>query len=106
MRELGYGIQAAHQIGGKHLQAYAQHRAMHCVSSRTLANEMSHLRAVLMHTGKEGLARNPAYSNRALGVGRGSRVGTKQPLTDAAIHAFQERMARPALLRQHLGNAA
>ena len=94
MRELGYGIQAAHQIGGKHLLAYAQHRAMHGVSSRTLANEMSHLRAVLMHIGKEGLARNPAYSNQALGVGRGSRVGTKQPLSNAAIQAFQERMAR------------
>jgi hypothetical protein len=94
MRELGYGIQAAHQIGGKHLQAYAQHRAMHGVSSRTLANEMSHLRAVLMHIGKEGLARNPAYSNRALGIGRGSRVGTKQPLSDAAIHTFQEYMVR------------
>jgi hypothetical protein len=94
MRELGYGIEAACQIGGKHLQAYAQHRTLHGVSSRTLAKEMSHLRAVLMHTGKEGLARNPAYSNRALGVGPGSRVGTKQPLSDAAIQTFQEYMVR------------
>jgi integrase len=94
MRELGYGIETACQIGGKYLQAYAQHRTMHGVSSRTLAKEMSHLRAVLMHTGKEGLARNPAYSNQALGVGRGSRVGTKQPLSDAAIQAFQEYMVR------------
>lgn len=94
MRELGYGIQAARQIGGKHLQAFAQRRAAQSVSARTRANEMSHLRAVLVQIGKQGLARNPAYSNQALGIGRGSRVGTKQPLSDAAIRAFQERMVR------------
>ena len=94
MRELGYGIHAARQIGGKHLQAFAQHRAAQGVCTRTRANEMSHLRAVLVQIGKQGLARNPAYSNQALGIGRGSRVGTKQPLSDAAIHAFQERMVR------------
>ncbi len=55
---------------------------------------MSHLRAVLKHIGKQGLACNPAYSNQALGLGRGSRVGTKQPMSDAAIQAFQERMVR------------
>src|ERR1044072_2540097 len=59
MRELGYGIGAAHQIGGKHLQAYAQQRAVEGIISRTRANEMSHLRAVLMQIGKQGLARNP-----------------------------------------------
>jgi len=94
MRELGYGIQAARQIGGKHLQAFAQQRAAQGVSTRTRANEMSHLRAVLVQIGKQGLARNPAYSNQALGMERGCRVGTKQPLSDAAIHAFQEQMVR------------
>jgi hypothetical protein len=39
------------------------------------------------------LARNPSYSNRALGIERGSRVGTKEPLADEAIQAFQRRMA-------------
>jgi hypothetical protein len=60
---------------------------------------MSHLRAVLRHVGKQGLASNPAYRNQALGLGRGSRVGTKQPLSDSAIQAFQGRMVqlgRPA----------
>jgi len=92
MRQLGYGIQAARQIGGKHLQVFAQHRAAQGVGTRTRANEVSHLRAVLVQIGKQGLARNPAYSNRALGIECGSRVGTKQPLSDAVILAFQERM--------------
>lgn len=94
MRELGYGIQAAGQIGGRHLQAFAEQRSAQGASARTLANEVSHLRAVLVRIGKQGLASNPAYSNQALGIGRGSRVGTKQPLSDAAIHAFQEQMVR------------
>lgn len=92
MRALGYGIHTAKQIGGKHLQAFATQRAAQGVSTRTRANELSHLRAVLVNLGKQGLARNPDYSNQALGIGPGSRVGTKQPLSDATIHAFQERM--------------
>jgi hypothetical protein len=93
MRELGYGIRAAHQIGGRHLQAFAQHRAAY-VGHRTLANELSHLRRVLEHIGKQGLARNPAYSNRALGIEPGSRVGTKLPLPDAVNEEFARRMAQ------------
>ncbi|MET0499656.1 MAG: integrase domain-containing protein [Steroidobacteraceae bacterium] len=94
MRELGYGIKAAGQIGGRHLAAFASHRATHGISSRTCANELGHLRAVLVQIGKQGLARNTAYSNQALGIDRGSRVGTKQPLSDAAIVAFQEKMVQ------------
>jgi Integrase/Phage integrase, N-terminal len=101
MRELGYGIRAAGQIGGKHLQAFAAHRALQGTEARTRANELSHLRSVLVQIGKQGLARNPAYSNRALGIERGSRIGTKQPLSDEAIRAFQERMGQ--LVRPGIG---
>jgi hypothetical protein len=100
MREKCYGIQSAAQIGGKHLRAFVESRLTQGVRSRTIANEMSHVRAVLVHCGKEGLARNPAYSNKALGIGRGSRIGTKEALSDAAIRGFQEytdRLGRPAI---------
>jgi hypothetical protein len=55
---------------------------------------MGHLRAVLRHVGKQGLADNPAYSNRSLGIAQGSRKGTKEPLSDAQIRAFQQRAER------------
>ena len=100
MRAKGYGIQSAAQIGGKHLRAFVECRLAEGIRSRTIANEMSHLRAVLVHCGKEGLARNPAYSNKALGIGRGSRIGTKEPLSDAAIRGFQQytdRLGRSAI---------
>ena len=102
MREKGYGIHLAGQIGGKHLQAFVECRLAQGVRRRTIANEMSHVRAVLIHCGKEGLARNPAYSNKALGIGRGSRIGTKEPLSDAAIRGFQEQADR--LGRSAIGN--
>jgi hypothetical protein len=91
MRELNYGIHCAAQIGGKHLQAYIRYRSENGIVSRTLAKEMGHLRAVLRHVGKQGLADNPAYSNRSLGIAQGSRKGTKEPLSDAQIRAFQQR---------------
>jgi hypothetical protein len=100
MREKEYGIQSAQQIGGKHLKAFVECRLAEGVRSRTIANELSHVRAVLIHCGKEGLARNPAYSNKALGIGHCSRIGTKEPLSDAAMRGFQEytdRLGRSAI---------
>jgi hypothetical protein len=100
MREKGYGIESAEQIGGKHLRAFVECRLAAGIRSRTIANEMSHVRAVLVHCGKQGLARNPAYSNKALGIGRGSRIGTKEPLSEAAMRGFQEytdRLGRSAI---------
>ena len=78
MREKKYGIRSAEQIRGKHLQVFVECRLAQGVQSRTIANEMSHLRAVLVHCGKEGLARNPAYGNKALGIGRGSASADKR----------------------------
>jgi hypothetical protein len=92
MRDLKYGIQRADQIGGKHLKAFVAARQAQGVSSRTVANEVSHVRAVLGQVGKQGLVRNPEYSNKALGIERGSRIGAKQPLSDPTILAFQEKM--------------
>lgn len=94
MRELNYGIHCAAQIGGKHLQAYIRYRSENGIVSRTLAKEMGHLRAVLRQIGKQGLADNLAYSNRSLGIAQGSRKGTKEPLSDAQIRAFQQRAER------------
>src|SRR5690606_16797779 len=61
MRELGFGIQTARQIGGRHLHAFVAKRVEQGISSGTVANELSHLRGVLVEVGKQGLAKNPAY---------------------------------------------
>ncbi|MDR3417701.1 MAG: integrase domain-containing protein [Nevskia sp.] len=94
MNQLKYGIQRADQIGGRHLIAFVAERKALGASNRTIANELSHIRAVLRQIGKEGLANNPNYSNKALGIERGSRTGTKQPLADPTIRTFQDKMDR------------
>jgi hypothetical protein len=80
------------QQGGGWFDLCRQQRTAQGVSPRTCANELSHLRAVLVQIGKAGLVRSPEYSNQALGISGGSRVGTKQPLSDPDIRAFQNRM--------------
>jgi hypothetical protein len=92
MQALNYGIHRADQIGGRHLQAFVTQRQTQGTSARTLANEVSHIRSVLRQIGKQGLANNPNYSNKALGIDRGTRIGTKRPLEDAAVKVFQGRM--------------
>jgi site-specific recombinase XerD len=92
MRQLGQVIHCAQQIGGRHLKAFVRERATQGISPRTCANELSHLRAVLRHIGKEGFVRSAEWSNQALGIVGGRRIGTKQPLSDADIRAFQTRM--------------
>jgi hypothetical protein len=102
MCKLGLGIHAAHQIGGPHLKAYAEYRTGRGIKARTCAKELSHLRAVLVRIDKQGLVKNPDYSSKALGIARGSRLGTEQPLFDAAILAFWARMVQ--LGRPSVGN--
>jgi len=94
MGERGQGIRSAQQIGGRHLQMFVAYRIAQGINPRTLANELSHLRAVLRHVGKLGYLSSADSRNRALGIEGGRRIGTKQPLSDANLRAFQERMAQ------------
>jgi site-specific recombinase XerC len=89
MEKAGLGIRSAAQIGGRHLTAFVEQRQKAGVSDRTLANNMAHVRTLLEFIGKDSLARDPAYSNEALGIGKGSRIGTKEPLTDKALADFK-----------------
>lgn len=94
MRELNLGIRSAKQIGERHLKAFVAHRVASGIVARTLAKELSHLRAVLKYVGKQGFVASPACSNRAHGVGQGSRIGTKSAMSNAALNAFHSSMAQ------------
>jgi integrase-like protein len=82
----GINIRDAVQISAWHLPEYVNWRrenAEPCL--RSLCNELSHLRAVLKHLKKFGIVRNPHYSNKALGIAGGSRMGTKTPLSEERL---------------------
>ncbi len=89
MRELGFGIRSAKQIGERHLKAFIEHRTAAGIKARTQAKQMSHLCAVLKHIGKQGFVASPACGNKALGVAQGSRVGTKSAMTHDVLTALQ-----------------
>jgi len=59
MRAQSFGIRSAEQIGGRHLKAFVASRVQEGIGPRTLANQMSHIRAVLEHVGKSGLGSQP-----------------------------------------------
>lgn len=79
MRERGYGIASARQIGGRHLVAYINARQEAGIPPQLIASELGHIRDVLMAVDKAGLAKHPDYSNEALGVVDEASVNTQQP---------------------------
>jgi hypothetical protein len=100
MRDKNFGIRSAQQIGGRHLEAFAAARKEAGIGARTLQNQMSHIRAVLIAIGKTSLAKHPNYSNKALGIGKGSRIGTKKAMPDKTVQATvtrSEQLGRPGL---------
>lgn len=69
------------QIRTHHIESYAN-SVKNTVSGRTLANRLSHIRAVMSAIGKGGMLNQERLSNSALGAG-GSRIGTKTAMTDS-----------------------
>lgn len=75
------------QIRTNHIESYAA-SVRGDVSARTLANRLSHIRAVMDSAGKDKMLEQDRLSNAALGAAGGSRIGTKEAMTDAAYAEF------------------
>ena len=87
-------------ISGKHLRAYVLARQAESPSVRTLQNELAHLRSVLTVAGRKTVASAAELSNEALGIGGGSRLGTKTAMSTEdflTITARAERQGRPGM---------
>ncbi len=87
-------------IGGKHLRLYANVRREQNAGTRTLQNELAHLRCMIRKAGRAQVADAPELSNKALGISGGSRIGTKSALTDAELErvcALANELRRPGL---------
>lgn len=92
---LGYthfkGIQ---DIRARHINAYIQRRIEQKISTRTMQNEMAHLRNILRAGGGRWGQIVAKVSNKELGIGGGSRLGKKTPMTDEALKGFCDRSIR------------
>lgn len=71
----------ANDIGGKHIRGYVAARMKLAICTRTLQNEMAHLRCMLRAAGCHALANAKEIANSALGLSGASRRGTKTALS-------------------------
>jgi Integrase/Phage integrase, N-terminal len=79
------------QIRTHHIEHYAQ-ALQGKVSGRTLANRLSHIRAVMAAIGKGAMLEQPRLGNAALGA-KGSRVGTKTAMEDSDYAKFHNALS-------------
>lgn len=90
----GHKFPGVRSLGLRHLEKYVQAGLDAGKSTRTLQNEMSHLRAILSAAGRADFAQSVEISNRSLGLAGSSRAGTKVAATDAQYQAALESVGR------------
>ena len=104
-------LRTVEDIKGAQLRFYLKKRSEEVVSPRTLQNEAAHLRTILRAVGRSAIADAAELDNKALGIGGGSRLGTKTAMsdsevaiyTDLAIHQGRPGMGAVLLLERALG---
>ena len=89
LSELNIQIRDVKHIKTSHIEKYIESRKADNLSLRTLQNEMSAIRSVLLSAGRNKLA-DPSHinlSNQALGISGANRDGAKLPITDEKLNA-------------------
>lgn len=86
-------IRSAAQIGGRELRLYAAHLNKSVKSVGTRQNRLSAIRVALIEAGKSSLARDPNYSNTALGLGVRCRDGTKTAASSEVFEVVKAKVA-------------
>ena len=89
LSELNIQIRDVKHIKTSHIEKYIESRKADGLSLRTLQNEMSAIRSVLLSAGRNKLAdpNHASLSNQALGISGANRDGTKLPITDEKLNA-------------------
>ena len=87
LHDAGYSnLRDVDQLALRHIEAYVESRIEDGVSVRTLQNEMSHIRATM----NPDKAQAPEYSNKALGIAGGSRIGSKTAVTADELRSWTD----------------
>lgn len=86
LEDAGYNLRSVDQLAVKHVQAYVESRIEDGIGSRTLQNEMSHIRSVM----NPDRAQAPEMTNQALGVDGGSRIGSKTAVSDQEMRTWTD----------------
>lgn len=89
LANLNIQIRDVKHIKTSHIVKYIESRKTENLSSRTLQNEMSAIRSIMMSAGrnKMGDPNNEQLNNQALGISGASRDGTKTPINDEKFNS-------------------
>ncbi|CAH5975353.1 TPA: integrase domain-containing protein [Klebsiella variicola subsp. variicola] len=89
LSDLNIQIRDVKHIKTSHVEKYMESRKTENLSLRTLQNEMSAIRSILLSAGRNKLAdpNNISLSNHALGISGANRDGTKLPITDEKLNS-------------------
>jgi len=90
MHDKGFQIRDVESVKLKHLEAYSQSRISQGVSTRTIQNELAHIRGVLKSEGRE--VNRPEWSNKALNASGASRDGTNRPATREEVERLASKL--------------
>ncbi|WMY75946.1 integrase domain-containing protein [Buttiauxella selenatireducens] len=81
IHEQNVQIRRVDQLKARHIEGYIQNRLAQSINKRSLQNEMSALRQILIRAGRDKLAHSARLSNVALGLAGASRHGTHLAIT-------------------------
>lgn len=96
LHDNGFNITQADQLKPKHVESYAQDRLQN-VSTRTLHNELGHIRKILEAAGKDKMAKSERLSNSKLCGGKADRSPAREaPDRDTKEKIIEEARERDA----------
>ncbi|MEW5291584.1 integrase domain-containing protein [Erwinia papayae] len=89
LSELNIQIRDVKHVKTSHIEKYIESRKANDVSLRTLQNEMSAIRSIMLAAGRNKLAdpNHASLNNQVLGISGANRDGTKVPITDEKLNA-------------------
>lgn len=87
----GFQLESIHSVKTRHVQSWVASMQAAGLNIRTMQNAMSHLRVALRTAGRIEYADKDLPTNKALGIGGGSRAGTKVAIPNAVYHAAFDR---------------
>jgi site-specific recombinase XerC len=107
--DAGFQLKSTDQIKLKHIKHFVESRKSAGISARTLQNDVSNIRRMLVGAGREQFVREQLGSSQ-LGLEKGSRIGTKRAIDDETLNIVLSKVKKidagvyaSLMLARHLG---
>lgn len=110
LKENNIQIKDVEHLKSRYVQAFIKSRSENGIGKRTLQNEMSAIRVILVKAGRKEFAASEDLSNKKLGIDGASRAGTHTAMPEEKFNEVFNRLGEIdkgvqacAALERHLG---